>query len=139
MVALAVIGLGVWAWEPVYWWVMTEPKYYETGGRRGWSRSYRWEHSESGSPFCSWFATSGFKAVEGVMVQQRNDDMTYEQLTLWQPDGSTYCQASAIDTIHHRENLSPPWWWGVTDQTAPTMPEWMKDDARWQAALDAQK
>ena len=24
MVALAVVGLGVWAWEPVWWWVMTE-------------------------------------------------------------------------------------------------------------------
>ena len=35
--------------------------------------------------------------------------------------------------------LAPPWRWGVTDQTEPTMPAWMKDDAKWQAALDAQK
>ena len=28
---------------------------------------------------------------------------------------------------------------GATDQTEPTMPAWMKDDAKWQAALDAQE
>ena len=22
VIALAVIGLGVWAWEPLYWWVI---------------------------------------------------------------------------------------------------------------------
>ena len=38
-----------------------------------------------------------------------------------------------------RLKFTPPWLWGVTDQTAPTMPAWMKDDAKWQAALDAQK
>ena len=26
-----------------------------------------------------------------------------------------------------------PWLWGVTDQTEPSMPEWMKDDEKWQA------
>ena len=23
VVAVAIVGLGVWAWEPVYWWAMT--------------------------------------------------------------------------------------------------------------------
>ena len=33
---------------------------------------------------------------------------------------------------------APPWWWDVTDQTEPSMPEWMKDDEQWQATLDAE-
>ena len=35
-------------------------------------------------------------------------------------------------------NRSPPWLWNVTDQTAPSMPAWMKDDEQWQRVLDAQ-
>ena len=31
---------------------------------------------------------------------------------------------------------SPPWLWGVTDQSEPTMPAWMKDDEKWAKALE---
>ena len=48
-------------------------------------------------------------------------------------------QAASIDGHPSMHREGPPWLWGVTDQTEPSMPEWMKDDAKWQVALDAQR
>ena len=36
VLAVALVGLGVLASEPLYWWVTTERSYCEDGGRRGW-------------------------------------------------------------------------------------------------------
>ncbi len=37
-----------------------------------------------------------------------------------------------------RVRARPPWLWGVTDQTEPTMPAWMKDDEKWAKAREGQ-
>ena len=44
VLAVALVGLGVWAWEPVYWWVVTESHFQESvqGQTRGWERRVRW-------------------------------------------------------------------------------------------------
>ena len=62
---------------------------------------------------------------------------------MWTPDGSVLVQSRyAYDENGVRTGVEvaskPPWLWKSVPQTAPTMPAWMKDDAQWQAALDAQ-
>ncbi len=158
VVAVAVIGLGVWAWEPVYWWVTTERVLHEDDGSggtfrpledwedweddpfwtdqptRGWAHVHRWSGAGYG-PGCIWYLSSGFKAVEGIAAR----DGAPGQVTYWKPDGSVLQQFIIGGTMQGSHfNRSPPWWWNVTDQTAPSMPAWMKDDEKWQRALDAQ-
>ncbi len=139
LVVLGVVGLGVFAWDPVYWWVMTERIHVETtlgsfghgdGGLvRGWYSPPRGTDNGwavLGRPGRLWYVETGYKA----MVQSR------QGVTYWNPDGTVKCQLKApIDGL---SNDSPPWLWGVTDQTAPSMPAWMKDDEQWQAAIDSQ-
>ena len=64
------------------------------------------------------------------------------RVTKWRTSGSVLIQIRLVDdngeSIPKETNRAPPWLWGVTDQTHPTMPAWMKDDEQWQAALDAQ-
>ena len=77
------------------------------------------------------------------MIGNLNDESCWET-TEWHPDGSVRHQRRLFfdesgETVREQARESPPWWWGVTDQTEPTMPEWMKDDAKWQEALDSQR
>ena len=53
------------------------------------------------------------------------------------PDGTVMRPLRAPGRVPP-DKTYPPWSWNVTDQTQPSMPEWMTDDAKWQAALDAQ-
>ena len=57
------------------------------------------------------------------------------------PVGKLYPLASPPPTNFHMPNskYTAPWWWGVTDQTAPSAPAWILDDKQWHAALDAQE
>ncbi len=68
-------------------------------------------------------------------VEFRNGSEVRE--TVWAYDGTVNCQMDYL-TDGDFFKTSPPWWWNVTDQTAPSMPAWMKDDEQWQRALDAQ-
>ncbi len=60
-------------------------------------------------------------------------------MTSWNADGTVNRQAFRSADGLEEERDSPPWLWAVTDQTEPTMPAWMKDDAKWQATLAAQE
>ena len=93
---------------------------------RGWVSRGRWGEQLYG-PTERWFLETGCRAT------QSDDERHW---TEWSVDGSVRQQ---ISFGKGRGKKQPPWLWGVTDQTAPTMPAWMKDDAQWQAALDAQK
>ena len=125
----------------MWWWVITERVYNEGqfDGKtlRGWEGSV-----DVASPWFSvsyraaqwWYLDSGFLAdqatVHGAEVR----------ITVWRADGSVKNQVIfSTVALQIRDHDDPPWLWGVTDQTAPTIPAWMKDDAKWQAALDAQK
>ncbi len=167
VITLAVIGLGVWAWEPLYWWVVRKSVPRESlmpvmrwetsrpsGFRwvserasnlrrhpyRGWDtvRRFGTDRTNHG-PSVAWYLETGFKAFE-----QEWHDGEAIRTTYWNPDGSIAWQSTG-DTIwiplmsEDPDRTHPPWLWGVTAQTEPSMPEWMKDDAKWQAALDAQK
>ena len=117
-----------------------EPKDTRT---RGWQTVRRLDPSVSHGLTVQYHVSTGFKAWEaeyshGELVRR----------TTWNADGRVERQIAGEESRttrvrgmkRNRNFLStPPWLWGVTDQTAPTMPEWMKDDAKWQAALDAQE
>ncbi len=146
VIALAVIGLGVWAWEPVWLWATTKRVFEESscGGKkiRGWHTVSRWTGDDLG--FRLFFVENGWLRAEGT------GDDPFERVTNWNMDGEVVHQAYAVDydggvwtrsrriVVTSMGGKGPPWLWGVSDQTAPTMPAWMKDNAKWQAALDAQ-
>ena len=141
VVALAVVGLGVWAWEPLWWLVTTRVRFYQTemdignvNARmwvpvRGQGRVHRWNGEWHGKGLF-YHPSNGYLAAEIVWQTGR-----VVRSTRWKEDGRVYYQSSP----DQRERESAPWLWGVTDQTAPSMPEWILDDKQWQAALDAQE
>ncbi len=136
VIAVALVGLGVWAWEPVYWWVMTERVYQEMQFEdgtvlRGWYHVWRWSETLHG-PRVTWYTATGYNAHESLVAG-------YGRTSHWASDGAVRFQSHGLETGFLVYTEAPPWLWGVTDQTSPTMPEWMKDDAQWQAALDAQE
>ncbi len=143
LLAVAIVGLGVWAWVnegPLYWWVMTERTYIELPSgsshtdlsERGWIQLSRWSSNPHG-PFASWYRKTGYRAREGF-VRLRGES----KLTSWNVDGTVNRQAFSSPGELGEGRNSPPWLWGVTDQTSPSMPEWMKDDAKWAKALEEQ-
>ncbi len=138
VLAVALVGLGVWRGEAVYWWVMTTKPVFEdlndrnhTHCKRGFVVRYRWSGDLAPGVSCGWYLANGLKAWEDEWTE------TGQRIrrTVWQVDGTVWYQDLGL--VNTRR--SPPWLWGVTDQTSPTMPDWMKDDAQWQAALDAQE
>ena len=147
VIALAVIGLGVWRGEALYWWVMTHRFYIESRrsmissifssrgpNMRGWMQVPQW--SAEGWPDsnhvrgATWYVDSGFKAEE---LSVRDSKLC---ITKWKPDGSVAEQYIGIQAGKDQSQESAPWLWGVTDQTEPTMPAWMKDDKLWAKALE---
>ena len=136
--ALAVIGLGVWAWVnegPLWWWVMTKELYGEgsltTGGVEHELRGYstwliRGAHRiEAHGWSREYYVDSGLLESQsyweyGELIRQ----------TEWESDGTVSSQYPAAEDGRY----GPPWRWGITDQTTRSMPEWMKDDAKWQEA-----
>ena len=130
VLALAVIGLSA----------CTQTIFIEEGPEpaslRGWETWGRW--GKAAQRRVVFHARTGFKANESSC----ESDGVHE--TWWRVDGRVLSQSS-VDVVPTGQKVtffrktSPPWRWGVADQTAPSMPEWMKDDAKWQAALYAQE
>ena len=135
VLAVAFVGLGVLASQPVYWWVMTKRQYYEIfymGGReRGYQAVWRWGRQ----PGVAHGWGRSYNVDSGVLRgESYHENGLLLRETSWFHDGEVIHQ---LDEAKSR--WAPPWWWGVTDQTEPTMPAWMKDDEKWQAALAAQE
>ena len=142
MVAVALVGLGVLAWEPVYWWVMTEEVYSEARkvidgrvehGLRCYDTQLKWgpHRFENHGWSREYYVDSGLLASERYWE--------YAELlwgTEWRPDGTVSFQWRKTKD---ETKYSPPWWWGVTVQTEPSIPELMRDDDKWAKALEASK
>ena len=142
VLAIAFVGLGVWAWEPVYLGVTTKhiwSEFRQDGHAvRGWEWVRRWTLLSDHPKAMFWYVETGFKACAYehspiLCVTDWHVDGTVK-LQQWTVPGGKPTRGRRIET-----KSTPPWRWGVTDQTAPSMPAWMKDDAKWQAALDAQE
>ncbi len=147
LVVLGVVGVGVVVREPVSLWLLTVEVPYETtpnsrevSGQhvRGVKRVTRWgDPGQLHGPKVAWHVETGFLAHE--------EEHSFGRLiraTFWHPHGKVFFQLPEQPTKQvepYSANDSPPWLWNVTDQTAPSMPAWMKDDEQWQRALDAQE
>ena len=149
MVAVAVIGLGVFAREPLFWWATTStvavdgahvPGSFSSRRQvRGYQRIKRWDPGVRHGRQVVWYVKTGMIAWEGYAVDghiaretcYRSNGMVMSQNR--PPARPTGMLSSGPDT-----RLTPPWRWGVTDQTSPSMPAWMKDDAKWAKALEDQ-
>jgi len=129
--AMAVIVLGVSAWEPVWMFVTTTTEFVSktTAGPfpspitspvanltffevRGWVIRDRWGDKEVRSTVF-WYVATGFKLSE----------TTDRGITYWNPDGTVRCQFP-LDTGYGKTSTSPPWLWGVIDQSEPNAPWW---------------
>ena len=136
VLAVAIVGLGVWQGENLYWWATTYRKWRDSEDPfRGWARYDRWgDYKDQRHGITRmWHPSTGYLGSEVVF-----EDGAPLTGTVWRTDGTIemqYWDAKGKDN----EKRSGPWWWDVTDQTEPSIPEWMKDDAQWQAALDAQE
>ena len=103
---------------------------------RGWKYESRWSDSKSviREGIC-WYVESGLKV--SVHVVEGDTVLT----TQWKPDGTVWYQwirGRGHDHVGpNYRTCAPPWLCGVTDQTEPTMPAWMKDDEKWAKALEA--
>ena len=84
-----------------------------------------------------WVVETGFLRGDG----EYRDDRPL-RVTTWDYDGRVWMQQIASPDGREASawrvemRLSPPWLWGVTDQTEPSMPAWMKDDKLWAKALE---
>ena len=104
---------------------------------RGWQTVRRLDPSVSHGLTVQYHVSTGFKALQAEY--SHGERMRW---TSWHADGRVERQIAAEESRRARGlNLnafvrSPPWLWGVRDQTAPSMPAWMKDDAKWAKALE---
>ena len=87
---------------------------------------------EKTGPSDLWYVKSGFKAIEYPAGRKSCG-------TEWSPDGTVLLQVYRNAQGRGQVKSNPPWLWGVTDQTEPTIPEWMKDDELWAKALEEAK
>ena len=110
------------------WWLTTKKAFVDLRGQRGYYTVGRW-HGQRYGPMEFWWVKSGFKCVEQLYIESG----VLGRHTAWRLDGTVELQ-NGRDGVRK----SPPWWWNTTDQTAPSMPAWMKDDEQWQRALDEQ-
>ncbi len=148
VLAFALVWLGVWAWldeGPLWRWVMTDRVYVVDrppgySPRRGWETVSRWSGEKHGrrvmfDPRTGWKIQED-RFADGVQLEISLWNGASLVRQAWRDDFGTKVAGSGVRT---KKKTSPPWLWGVTDQTEPAMPAWMKDDALWQAALDAQE
>ncbi len=157
LVVLGVVGMGVFAWEPVSLWLLTveTPFVMQEFGLnlRGIKRVTRWgDPGYLHGTTVTWHVETGFLRSEEAHSFGR-----LLRATVWYADGRVNYQIAeqmekqtdpysvkrepprAVNQYTAmRIRREPPWLWNVTDQTAPSMPTWRKDDEQWQRALDAQ-
>ena len=127
LVAIAVLCVALWVGEgPLWRWVMLRTvgltvEEWDGGTIVGWYAVRRWEPGDvAHGKQVFFFRESGLKAHEGVW--QRGWPFKF---TSWNSDGSVKEQYS----LQGRRE-SPPWLWGVTDQTEPTAPWWEEEKAK---------
>ena len=137
LIALAVVTVigGVLCWDPLYWHIKTKPFFWEKGGLAGYKRVLRSSPNVSHGRSRLWRRDSGMIAMDRWYENGVRLRMTY-----WNKEGVVEWQRRQPPGGRARdeEQFQPPWWWGATDQTAPSMPEWMRNDDKWRRVLDAQ-
>ena len=141
LTAVAILCTSLWVQEgPLWRWVMLKrvpfetllPTSFEGHERVGWVTVKRWSSLETErfkqpifhGPAVLYYRENGFKAAEG---EAKNG--VFIRTTLWDIDGTVRIQDESDEQGMPIEGrASPPWHWGVTDQTEPTAPWW--DESR---------
>ena len=76
-VGCALVGLGVWRGEAVWWWVMTERVYAEGSEDnhevRGWFSRCRWGEQSPHGPAEHWFLETGYRAMNAERRRRASD------------------------------------------------------------------
>ena len=121
LVAVATLLGSLWVGEgPLWRWVMlVEEEWSSSIGEaeiRGLVSRHRWKGTRHGSRG-AWYVESGYLANQAAP----------RGLTHWGPDGVVLGQIFVEGNGDERIISSPPWLWGVTDQTEPTAPWWGKE------------
>ena len=143
VIVLAMTVLAISNWEPVWMLVMLKRIPIEravsslihveqsqfTQPVRGWWTVKRWHRPSEGAAHgrgITFYVENGMKAEE---VEWKHGHL--DHFTRWNPDGTISHQVRFYDDQGRRIELtrrdSPPWWWGVIDQTGPTAP-WLKQN-----------
>ncbi len=136
----------MWAREPVWHWISIERVPTQDLGVvglnepvRSWLRGFtfinRWTGEEVGGVA---YYLDGFKYKEWRGDPVLGYEWTVWNRPRWNSHGHVAAQCRPGKTGLFENKSSPPWWWGVTDQAAPSMPAWMKDDEKWAKALEEQ-
>ncbi len=138
LIALAIVMSAValvtclWVNEgPLWRWVMLKTLDYESSfdgfASRGEMIHNRWTHYVYGK-FVSYYVKTGFVSM---MDDRRGGQIC---LTQYNVDGAVVYQSHATkrDGTDLVSKRSPPWWWGVKDQTEPTAPWWGRNDSNGQ-------
>ena len=73
-----------------------------------------------------WYVETGFRAEDRLIEGGRG-----VRETRWNLDGTVQSQDPWVDPVdgQRKHKRSPPWLWGVEDQTHPSAP-WWKDEGR---------
>ena len=140
VILLAVITLlaALWVNEgPLWRWVMLEKVMIQSPARylprnspwtkrvAGFKSINRWTKTEHGRLVF-------FDLESGRQVQEQVwSKGSCIRITKWSPRGTLYMQSRTRnefgETIPAETTTSPPWWWGVENQTEPTAPWWGKE------------
>ncbi len=134
VVVVVILLVALWVNEGPLWRSAMLEKipidlYYSRDGKTsglfdrvyGWATVKRWTHPtvQHGNLVC-YFVENGFKAKE-----EEYKDGRVTKGSEWNFDGTVSRQ---IRSPWGRGRTSPPWLWGVTDQTEPSAPWWNEKD-----------
>ncbi len=84
---------------------------------RGWKTVKRWtDPPVPHGKIVHYYVQTGMKFFEGESLP----GSIASYLTLWNLDGTVKLQLNSLT----EKKTTPPWWWGVKDQTKPSAPWW---------------
>ena len=124
LVAAIATCVSLWVNEgPLWRWVMLErvPLHFTLGNDHlvGWQSVKRWgENAGELHGRVLWYKSGGLKAVEA------EDSDEYLTVTGWYKDGAVEFQMRGHLPDDVETRTSPPWLWGVKNQTEPSAPSW---------------
>ncbi len=120
LVAVVVLCLSLWVNEgPLWRLVMLKRVDFDSRITRGWETVKRWtDPPVQHGKIVHYYKKTGMKTMEG-----ERHGRVFSQ-TSWNLDGTIRQQLRVDPNGTLEDKRTPPWWWGVKDQTEPTAPWW---------------
>ena len=95
---------------------------------RGFFTVKRWQPSPIYHGTCRvWFVNTGY-----LFLEAEYEDGVCLRRTRYLPDGRVASQSlnHSKTPLTEEARDSPPWWWGVRDQTSPSDPQWIAEHGK---------